>query len=393
MQRILVNIASLQHEHILYPWLRILKVFQSRGCEIYVNAGPFVKKLEPIGNVYSFRWLSPEENKLLEKGKTATKIGFMFHSLWRNLAVLKNSRKILAQNNFDLVYTPSSVLDFVVYPYWLKITGKKIKWATTLANVVPRKDEGNKFIRLLAWLFFRISLLMIRKADVIFASTQEIGDYLLAKKFAPKKVVLTGFAVENDLIEKAQADPKYNIDALFVGRINETKGIFDMLKVLNLVKEKYPDFQLVIMGEGDATTKKKFQRKIKETGLENNVQFLGYKNGMEKYNIVKSAKCFWFLSVSASESFGVALLEAVCSGIPAFAYDLPQFRRLYPNSEVDISPKGDYEKVAQKVLELFESGNFQNFKGGKLLGKYSWEKIAEIEYGRIKHSFIVFIKN
>ena len=119
--------------------------------------------------------------------------------------------------------------------------------------------------------------------------------------------------------------------------------------------------------------------------LENNVQFLGFRTGQEKFNIIKSAKCFWFLSVSKSESFGVALLEAVCSGISSFAYDLPQFARLYPNGEVDISSMGDYEQVAEKVKRLFEKGDFSNEKGKLLLGKYSWEKVAEIEYNAIKN--------
>ncbi len=382
--KILVNLASLQHKHILYPWLRIFKVFQSHGCEVFVNAGPFVKKLEPIGDVYQFEWVTESEEKILLKDKTATKIGFLFHSLKRNFFVLKNTSRILEAENFDVIYTPSSVLDFVIFPYYLKITGKKIKWATTLANIVPPTDPGGKAIRFLAWIFFQISLRMIRKADVIFVPTPEIMDYLAKKRFAGNKLILTGFGIESDMIEKAHPDGKYKIDALFVGRINETKGIYDMLKVLKIVRKKYPDFQLAIMGDGDKITKDKFWRKIKKANLENNIRFLGYKDGKEKYDIIKSAKCFWFLSVSRSESFGVALLEAVCSGIPAFAYDLPQFAWLYPNGEVDISSVGDYKLVAEKVLKLFESGNFSNGKGKLLLGKYSWEKTAEIEYPALR---------
>ncbi|PIV84267.1 MAG: hypothetical protein COZ28_01370 [Candidatus Moranbacteria bacterium CG_4_10_14_3_um_filter_44_15] len=383
-RKILVNLVTLQHGHILPPWLRIFKRFQSYGCEIFVNTGHFVKKLEPIEDVYEFRWLTEEENETLLKDRTATKIGFLLHSLKRNYLALRNSRKILEAGHFDVIYTPSSVLDFVIFPFYLKITGKKIKWATTLANIVPFSDPGNKVIRFLAWIFFQISIQMIKRADIVFASTPEIMDYLAGRHFDKKKLVLTGFGIEADLIEKAQPDERYQIDALFTGRINETKGIYDMLKVLKIVKQKYPEYQLAVMGEGDAKTKKCFEKEIKKSGLENNVQFLGYRNGIEKYNIIKSAKCFWFLSVSKSESFGVALLEAVSSGIPAFAYDLPQFARLYPNGEVYISPKGDCKLVANKVIKLFESGNFRNEKGEKLLGKYSWEKIAEIEYEEIR---------
>lgn len=384
MTRILVNLASLNDE-IMPTWLRLFKKFQSFGCEIYVNAGVFVKKLDHIKDVYNFQWLEEREKEIILKDKTSTKIGFLAHSLKRNVSVMLNSQAIFKENKFDLIYTPSSVLDFVIYPYFLKIIGKKIKWTTTFANVVPATDPGNKLIRLLVWFFFHISLKMIRKADMIFAATPELKDYLLGRKFRRDKITVTAFAVESELIEQARADDAYKIDALFTGRINETKGIYDLLRVLALVKKRYPCFQLAIMGEGDDVTKNKFKASIKKMNLENSVQLLGFKLGMEKYNIIKSAKSFWFLSVSESESFGVALLEAVCSGIPAFAYDLPQFARLYPDGEVNISPKGDYKAVAEKVIKLFESGNFQNVKGEKLLGKYSWEKIAEIEYGRIKY--------
>jgi glycosyltransferase involved in cell wall biosynthesis len=237
----------------------------------------------------------------------------------------------------------------------------------------------------LAWIFFQISIQIIGRADVIFVSTPELMDYLIGRCFNKKKLVLTGFGIESDLIKKSEPDEKYKIDALFVGRINETKGIYDMLKVLNIVRKNYPNFQLAIVGEGDEETEARFKEKIKNLDLGSNIQFLGYKNGMEKYNIIKSAKCFWFLSVSKSESFGVALLEAVCSGIPSFAYDLVQFPRIYQNGEVDISPKGNYKAVAQKVIKLFESGNFDNKKGKNLLARYSWEKIAETEYTAINN--------
>lgn len=385
MKKVLVNIVTLQHDKILPPWLRIFKVFQSHGCEVFINTGYFVKKLGPIENVYEFEWLTGEENKILSKDKTATKFGFLFHSLKRNFITLKNIQKILGVEHFDVVYTPSSVLDFIILPFYLKITGKKIKWATTLANIVPFSDPGNKITRFLAWIFFQISIQMIGRADVIFVSTPELMDYLIGRRFNKKKLVLTGFGIESDLIKKSKPDEKYKIDALFVGRINETKGIYDMLKVLNIVRKSYPNFQLAIVGEGDEETEACFKEKIKNLDLGSNIQFLGYKNGMEKYNIIKSAKCFWFLSVSKSESFGVALLEAVCSEIPSFAYDLAQFPRIYQNGEVDISPKGNYKTVAQKVIKLFESGNFDNEKGKNLLARYSWEKIAETEYTAINN--------
>ena len=388
MKKVLVNIVTCQGEKIFEPWLINFKIFQSHGYEIHINAGIFTKKLGPIVDVNNFIWLSENEEKALIKDRVKTKTGFMLHALKRNYSVLSNNQKIFSNQDFDLIYTPSSVMDLVIYPYFLKVTGRKIKWATTLANIVPFSDSGNKIIRFIAWIFFQLSLRMIKKADVIFASTPEIRRYLLKKRFPENKVVETGFAVENEMIEKAKPVKDLKIDALFCGRINETKGIYDMLKVLKIIQSEISDFLFAIMGNGDERTKKEFVSKIKEMNLIGNVQFLGYRSGMDKYNIIKSAKSFWFLSTSQSESFGVALLEAVCSGIPAFTYNLPQFSWLYPNGEVDVSPMGNYRIVAEKVIKLFESGNFRNVKGEKLLGKYSWEAIAKTEYSAIEKLFL-----
>jgi hypothetical protein len=41
--------------------------------------------------------------------------------------------------------------------------------------------------------------------------------------------------------------------------------------------------------------------------------------------------------------------------------------------------------VAQKVIKLFENGNFSNERGKLLVDKYSWERVAEIEYKIIKN--------
>jgi hypothetical protein len=189
--RILINLPTLQHGKILPPWLRMFKTFQSQGAEIFVNTGPFVKRLDLIEDAYGLEWLSEGEEKRLSQDETKTKIGFLLHCLKRNWLVLRNSRKILKICDFDAVYTPSSVLDFVVYPFVLKVTGKKIKWATTVANIVPFTDPGNRIIRLLAGIFFQISLRMARKADIVFAHTPEVMDYLLKRKFNEKKLVLT----------------------------------------------------------------------------------------------------------------------------------------------------------------------------------------------------------
>lgn len=383
MKKILINFVTIPKEGFIILWLLKLRRLQELGFELYLNGACFVKKIDLFNaDVYTFNDSIKElkEIPLIKR----TKFRNITYSIQQNIKALLNYKKIM-EGGYDMIYSLSSVLDLVIFPYVVKIFNKKIKWSTVFDNIVPFTDPGNKLIRFLAWLFFQISVLLIRKADVIFVSTPELMKYLQNRNFDKNKLVQTNFAVEGDLIKKAKIDNAYNIDMLFIGRINETKGIYDMLEALQIIKEKYPNFQFAVMGDGDDATKKEFKNQIKEKGLEQNVQFLGYKIGQEKFDIIKSSKCFWFLSVSKSESFGMALLEAVCCKKPAFVYDLEPFKRIYKNNEVFMFNKHDYNAVAKKVIEIFDNHQFENKNGELLLGKYSWNMVAETEFNSLKN--------
>ena len=180
------------------------------------------------------------------------------------------------------------------------------------------------------------------------------------------------------MIQKARKGNKYNFDAIFIGRIHPSKGIYDALAVLSVVKKNYPNFQFAVMGRGDVNEERKFFNKIHELSLSGNVEILGYLEGLEKFNILKSSKCFLFLS--ESESFGQSLLEAVTCGLPAIAYDLTPYREIYRNDEVFFVKRNDIEAVAKKVLEIFREGKFETVAGKFLLEKFCWEKIASQEF-------------
>jgi glycosyltransferase involved in cell wall biosynthesis len=378
--KMLINGLTLENGNII-PLLLKIKYWQSKNCIVTIFGNNYLKeKIENLGIIKHYEFVGLKNIK-----KIRNKYQFITEGLKRNIISFKYINYF---KKYDVIYSISSVLDLTLLPWILKNFNKKIKWVTVFDNIVPITDPGNKFIRFLAWIFFQISIFLIKKADIIFVSTPELFEYLKNRKFNIKKLVLTGFAVENDLIKKASSDKKYNIDALFVGRINETKGIYDMLNVLAIIRKKYPNFQLAFMGNGDEVTETQFRNKISEMNLKKNIQFLGFKSGIEKFKIIKSSKTFWFLSKSESESFGIALLEAVCCGLPAFVYDLIPFRNIYKNNEVITGKIGDYQAIAKKVIELFDNEDFVNVKGILLLDKYSWDNIAEKELSSFKNILI-----
>jgi len=322
---------------------------------------------------------------LLKWDKPVTsKFQFIFEALKRNLISISYIPKI--KDKYQVIHSISSMLDFIIFPYFLKLYNPRIVWVTVFDNIVPLTDPGNIIIRFLAWVFFNISLIFLKKVDTIFVISTDLKRFLIKHHFQKDKIVVTGNGVDVELLKKAKKDPKIKIDSLYIGRINETKGIYHMLKALKQIVKTYPKFQFAIMGRGDTTSEGQFKNEVKKLNLTNNVQLLGYKRGLEKFSIIKSSKCFWFLSISRSESFGIALMEAVCCNLPAITYDLPIFKKIYKNNEITQCPKGDIDAVVKATFDVLNNKQSRSDTNRKLLHKYSWDKIAQMELKSInKH--------
>lgn len=370
-KKILVSGITLEDANVT-PLLLKARKWQELGSEVtFFGAHSLKEKIDGLNIIDRYKFIELKGAK-----KSKSKIGFIFESIKRNILGLFYIAEF--KKKYDVVYSISSVLDIIIFPYCLSMLDRGIRWCVVFDNTVPLFQGGNKIIRFLAWIFFNISLFFLRKASAIFAISDELKDFLLKMGFKNNNIIITGNAIEVDMIKKAQKKEDYNIDILFVGRVDAAKGIYDMLKVLDILKKEYSNIQLAIMGSGNELDENKFKMRIVELGLEENINFLGFKTGVEKFNIIKSSKSFLFLS--SNESFGVALLEAVCCGVSAFAYDLPVYKKIYKKEEIYVSEKGDFESTAMKMIEFFKNNDFENRMGKLLVNHYTWDKIAQIEF-------------
>ncbi|KKQ97521.1 MAG: Glycosyltransferase, family 4 [Parcubacteria group bacterium GW2011_GWC2_39_11] len=279
----------------------------------------------------------------------------------------------------DVLYSISSVLNEILLPFFVKLFNKKIVWVALFENEVPLKRPGNFLIRILAWIFYQISFLFLRTTDKIFAVSENLKLALIKKGFDIEKIVVTGNAIDRSEIEKAISQKEFWFDGLFVGRIEKAKGVFDLIKIGQGVVKEYPDFKLGIVGSGDIRIEEKLKRMTKDLGLEKNIKFFGYVSGPQKFRLLANSRIFLF--PSHDESFGVALLEAVCSGIKTIAYDLPAYKNIYLNNELIAIPLGDIDSFSEKVISILNIKDFANPNGLKLLvsEEYSYERIAGLE--------------
>lgn len=100
---------------------------------------------------------------------------------------------------------------------------------------------------------------------------------------------------------------------LLVGRVAHEKNIGFLLSVLAEVRKSVPDVLFVIAGEGPALPG--LRRSVAETGLGDNVLFVGYLDRREGLlDCYRAADVFVF--ASPTETQGLVLLEALALGVP-----------------------------------------------------------------------------
>jgi len=294
-----------------------------------------------------------------------------------NVKAFKKISKITGK--FNVVYSQSSVIDFVFIPWILKIVDKNIKWFVMVDNIVPPPQQrpGSLFKKFIPYLAFKLGNLLLRKADGIFVVTNFLEKYF--KNLGMKNVVKTnnGYGIQTEIFQGVISNETSKVDALYCGRIHLAKGIMDLVEVTKLVVKKKPDFKTGILGDGDTVTKKTFYEKIKHYGLKNNFLNFGYIAGKEKGDIYRKSDFFLFLSYD--EGCPHAVIEAFACNKPVIAYDLSIYHEVFAkyidSGQLSLFKIGDYEGIASYILNTdFKKKNFNN-----KLKDYGWEIICQRE--------------
>jgi glycosyltransferase involved in cell wall biosynthesis len=108
--------------------------------------------------------------------------------------------------------------------------------------------------------------------------------------------------------QRDSANPKMPVQLLFMGSIDERKGIFDLLSCLTQANF---DYHLTIAGTlNDPSNSSKFQ-KLCDT-LNENVTYVGYIKGEEKNKLLEM--CDINVLPSYAEGLPVTLIEGMCYG-------------------------------------------------------------------------------
>lgn len=217
-------------------------------------------------------------------------------------------------------------------------------------------------------------------ADLVFTVNTNTTNFLLSLGIRGERVFLTSNGITIDNINFMHNKRRKKFDGCFVGRHVKHKGLYDLLKVWEVVCKFKPNAKLAICGYGEETPK--IAEHIREKKMERNIILLGFVQENEKYKVLYSSRVFIFPSYL--EGWGIAIAEAMSCGLPVVAYKLPVYQEVFKDKLITVR-LGDIDAMAKHVIFLLKNPKIANKigeEGRTFIKRYEWKKIAirELNY-------------
>jgi phosphatidylinositol alpha-mannosyltransferase len=165
---------------------------------------------------------------------------------------------------------------------------------------------------------------LLRHIDVFTAVSTAAAEYLLSLAEVPVTIIPNGINLkhfQHSVAHAGGAKKKQPKTILYIGRLENRKGVKHLLDAFALLQERVPKARLVIAGDGP--DREKLEMQAEELNLRN-VEFLGFVDETTKKQLLHTADLFCSPALYG-ESFGIVLLEAMASGLVTVAGDNPGY--------------------------------------------------------------------
>jgi len=215
----------------------------------------------------------------------------------------------------------------------------------------------------------------LKKADFVLSTSSIMAEE--TKKYTDKEVFVTPFGVDCEKFKPMpELKPK---DKIIIGTIKALKpkyGIEYLIRAFKILVDKYPSLPLELYIGGEGYLKEELEKLVRSLNIEDKVRFIGFipHDEVPRYFNMFTVS----VSVSESESFGVAVLEAEACGVPVVVSNIGGLPEVVKDGETGfIVPPKNPEATANAIEKILLdeelrrklSVNARNF----VLDKYNWK--------------------
>ncbi|MCC0177426.1 glycosyltransferase family 4 protein [Waterburya agarophytonicola K14] len=216
-------------------------------------------------------------------------------------------------------------------------------------------------------------------ATKLVSVSQGVEDYFTWLPKSKKEVVYNPFFVSKNASSEIEIPTGVHSDRKWImsmGRLTNQKGFDILLKAFAKVAPRYPDWQLIILGEGE------LRRELEELKAELNLGEQVVLPGRVKNPFLLMERAQFFVMSSRFEGFPMAHGEAMLCGLPVIATDCPSGPRELVRDGVDgiLIPNQDEVALTKAIERLITNPEEREHfaKSAPEVGtRFSLEKIIQ----------------
>ena len=231
----------------------------------------------------------------------------------------------------------------------------------------------------ISWLYQSIEKIGLRFMDrIIIAEDSYIKNYAGLAKIQSVKNYPALPPCKMSIEEK-----KPRPTLVYVGSISVGRGILEMISSIKLLKAKYENILLALVGPVDQDSLKvKIHGSLEQSLIQGNVRLMGSINNKEIYNMLSD--CHIGMAIlhpepNYVESLPTKLFEYMAAGLPVIASNFPLWQEIIEDNHCGLTVDPlDPQEIARAIEYLIEHPDEARKMGENgrkaALEKYNWEK-------------------
>lgn len=282
------------------------------------------------------------------------------------------TEKVIKGEKFDLLHF-HGLTPFLGWEILESARKLKIKSVFTV-HTNPEKSLVAQSFPFIAQTYFNY---ILDRADGVIAVSKEAQKSVRHFK-GPKEIIPNGVDLEvfSPNGEKLGRFNDNIINLLFVGRLDERKGVLTLLEAFGRLSKKLKNVRLIIAGEGGL--KGRIRAWVRRERLKN-VELLGKVSEPELPKLYRTARVFCAPSLGG-ESFGMVLLEAMATGLPVVASRISGYTEvLNSHASKFLFKAGDSVSLSKLLWRVAGSDRLRaemSVWGLDAAKEYAWPKVA-----------------
>jgi phosphatidyl-myo-inositol alpha-mannosyltransferase len=339
------------NEHVRFTY----DAMRRMGHDVWIITSKYGRERESEGHIIRLGtgWAAPANGSV---GRVT--LGLRFK---------RQAREVLEAQGFDILHFHEPFVPFLSPTMLDQSNTVNIGTFHAFGGFSPSYWIGKRFAGTLATrLHGRIA---VSGAARHFISRYFPGDY----RIIPNGVDLDRFAQAEPFEELRDG----TLNILFVGRLEERKGLIHLLKAYHRLRKRKVDARLLVVGAGPKL--REYKRYVGLRGIRD-VEFLGRVSDDEKVRYFASADIYCAPN-TGQESFGIVLLEAMAAGVPIVASDIHGFKRVVERNVqgILVEPRNP-RALAAGLYALARDPDLRHEMGDagrERAPEFSWDRVTE----------------